>query len=170
MRYTYAPSALRHKRARLAGMIEGAEQEQAKRREQLTALDATMRLFHPDADPATSRPFARSGWASSSATARGRACVLRPCAMPVARNRRRRSRNTSCGRRAWTGRTRNRVKSPARSCPSRRRGGSWQGGEVGRVSCRRHIIFLPCASVGGNLAKGWQQASNSPCGIGLRYI
>lgn len=51
MRYTYALSALRHKRARLAGEIEATERTLAKRREELAAIDATLRLFHPDADP-----------------------------------------------------------------------------------------------------------------------
>jgi hypothetical protein len=51
MRYTYAISALRHKRARLAGEIEAAERAIAKQRAELATLDATLRLFHPDADP-----------------------------------------------------------------------------------------------------------------------
>ena len=51
MRYTYAISALRHKRARLAGEIEAAERAIAKRRAELAALDGTLRLFHPEADP-----------------------------------------------------------------------------------------------------------------------
>jgi hypothetical protein len=57
MRYTYAISALRHKRARLAGEIEAAEHRLAKEREKLAALDATLRLFHPDADPAHLTPI-----------------------------------------------------------------------------------------------------------------
>jgi hypothetical protein len=51
MRYQYAISGLRHKRAHLAGEIEQIEREQAKRRAELAAIDATLRLFHPDADP-----------------------------------------------------------------------------------------------------------------------
>jgi hypothetical protein len=51
MRYTYAISALRDKRARLAGAIEVAERALVKQREELATLDATLRLFHPDADP-----------------------------------------------------------------------------------------------------------------------
>ena len=51
MRYTYALSALRDKRARLAGEIEAAELRLMKQRTGLVALDATLRLFHPDADP-----------------------------------------------------------------------------------------------------------------------
>lgn len=62
MRYTYALSALRHKRARLAGEIEAADRVIAKQREALAALDATLRLFHPDADPShitSIRPIGR---------------------------------------------------------------------------------------------------------------
>jgi hypothetical protein len=51
MRYTYAISALRYKRARLVGEIEAAERAIAKQRETLATLDATLRLFHPEADP-----------------------------------------------------------------------------------------------------------------------
>jgi hypothetical protein len=51
MRYTYAISGLRRKRAMLMGEIEQGERELAKLREQLAAVDATLRLFHPDADP-----------------------------------------------------------------------------------------------------------------------
>jgi hypothetical protein len=51
MRYYYAITALRHKRARLAGEIASTEERLAKRREELVAIDATLRLFHPDADP-----------------------------------------------------------------------------------------------------------------------
>jgi hypothetical protein len=51
-RYTYAIAGLRDKRARLAGETEAAERAIAKQREAVAALDATMRLFHPDADPA----------------------------------------------------------------------------------------------------------------------
>jgi hypothetical protein len=64
-RYTYALSALRYKRATLAGEIEHAERAIAKQREQLAALDATLRLFHPDADPShitSIRPVWRGVW------------------------------------------------------------------------------------------------------------
>jgi hypothetical protein len=53
---------LRHKRARLAGEIEAQAQRLAKDREALAALNATLRLFHPDADPeaiVTIRPSLR---------------------------------------------------------------------------------------------------------------
>ncbi len=51
MRYTFAISALRDKRARLAGKIEAAERVIANHRLALVALDQTLGLFHPDADP-----------------------------------------------------------------------------------------------------------------------
>lgn len=65
MRYTYAISALRDKRARLAGEIEQAEQRLTKEREKLALLDATLRLFHPDADVSqirSIRPTFRGPW------------------------------------------------------------------------------------------------------------
>jgi hypothetical protein len=51
VRYTYAISALRYKRARLAGEIEAVERKLTKQREELAALDATLRLLHPGVDP-----------------------------------------------------------------------------------------------------------------------
>jgi hypothetical protein len=51
MRYTYAIAGLKDKRARLAGEIESRDRATAKLREQLAAIDATLRLFHPEADP-----------------------------------------------------------------------------------------------------------------------
>jgi hypothetical protein len=64
--YTYAISGLRRKRACLAGEIEIRDRATAKMREQLTAIDATLRLFHPDADPehiTPIRPFViRNVW------------------------------------------------------------------------------------------------------------
>ena len=57
MRYTYAISALRDKRARLSGEIEAAERGIAKNRESLAAIDATLRLFHPAADPSYITPI-----------------------------------------------------------------------------------------------------------------
>lgn len=51
MRYTYTVSALRDKRARIAGEIEAAERKIAKDWETLASLDGTLRLFHPEADP-----------------------------------------------------------------------------------------------------------------------
>jgi hypothetical protein len=64
MRYYYAIAALRHKRARLAGEIEAAERASVKQRETLATVDATPRLFHPDADPApitSIRPISVNG-------------------------------------------------------------------------------------------------------------
>jgi hypothetical protein len=57
MRYTYAISALRDKHARLAGEIEASERAATKLREQLAAIDATLRLFHPAADPSHITPI-----------------------------------------------------------------------------------------------------------------
>jgi hypothetical protein len=51
MRYTYALSALRDKRARLAGEIIATDRTLVRLRKNLRAIDATLRLFHPDADP-----------------------------------------------------------------------------------------------------------------------
>lgn len=62
MAYTYAISALRHKRKRLVSEIDATERTLAKQRDALHALDATLRLFHPDADPShltTIRPVWR---------------------------------------------------------------------------------------------------------------
>jgi len=61
MRYTYAISALRDRRARLAGEIEAAERRTAKLRQDMANIDATLRLFHPDADPSHITPI-RPKW------------------------------------------------------------------------------------------------------------
>lgn len=61
MRYTYAISGLRDKRARLAGEIESAERKLAKLREDVAAIDATLRLFHPATDPSHITPI-RPRW------------------------------------------------------------------------------------------------------------
>jgi hypothetical protein len=58
-------SALRDKRAELAGMVNQLEQQLVKHRADLTHVDATMRLFDPDIRPDTIRakqPRARSAW------------------------------------------------------------------------------------------------------------
>jgi hypothetical protein len=58
-------SALREKRAELAGMVNQLEQQLVKHRADLTHVDATMRLFDPDIRPDTIRakqPRARSAW------------------------------------------------------------------------------------------------------------
>ena len=49
-------SALVRKRAELAGEIEAAEKRATRLRTDLAHLDATLRLFKPDADPAAGRP------------------------------------------------------------------------------------------------------------------
>ena len=61
MRYTFAISALRDKRARLLGEIESLERKAAKLRQDMANIDATLRLFHPDADPSHITPI-RPRW------------------------------------------------------------------------------------------------------------
>ena len=58
-------SALRNKRAELAGMVGQLEQQLARQRTNLAHLDATMRLFDPDIRPQeirAKRQRARSAW------------------------------------------------------------------------------------------------------------
>lgn len=57
MRYTYALSALRDKRSRIAGEIIQAKRRLAKMHDDLRAIDATLRLFHPEADPTHLTPI-----------------------------------------------------------------------------------------------------------------
>jgi hypothetical protein len=62
MSYKTTINGLRRKRAHLAGEIEMAARRLAKDRVALAALDATLRLFHPEADPeqiVTIRPALR---------------------------------------------------------------------------------------------------------------
>jgi len=61
MRYYYAISALRDKRARLLGEIESLERQAARLRHDMANIDATLRLFHPDADPSHITPI-RPRW------------------------------------------------------------------------------------------------------------
>ena len=49
-------SALRNKRAELAGMVGQLEQQLARQRTNLAHLDATMRLFDPDSGRRRSVP------------------------------------------------------------------------------------------------------------------
>ena len=58
-------SALRNKRADLAGIVRQLEQQLAQQRTNLAHLDATMQLFDPDIRPQEIRPKqqrARSAW------------------------------------------------------------------------------------------------------------
>src|ERR1700729_1180377 len=58
-------SALRDKRAELAGMVGQLEQQLARQRTNLAHLDATVRLFDPDIRPQQTRAKqkrARSAW------------------------------------------------------------------------------------------------------------
>jgi hypothetical protein len=59
---TFAISALRRKRARMAGEIIQAQEIVARRTKELLAIDAVIRLFTPDTDPdmiAPIRPSSR---------------------------------------------------------------------------------------------------------------
>jgi len=51
MRDTFAISALRRQRARLAGEIEAAERKLATQRKTLAQVDAVIRLFEPASNP-----------------------------------------------------------------------------------------------------------------------
>jgi|ERR1700735_2149334 hypothetical protein len=65
MAEAHVVSALRDKRAELAGMVGHLEQQLARQRTNLAHLDATMRLFDPDIRPQEIRPKqqrARSAW------------------------------------------------------------------------------------------------------------
>jgi hypothetical protein len=58
-------SALRNKRAELAGVLRQLEQQLGQQRADLAHLDATMRLFNPDIRPndiRAKRPRARNAW------------------------------------------------------------------------------------------------------------
>ncbi|HEX3753543.1 MAG TPA: hypothetical protein VHV26_00570 [Rhizomicrobium sp.] len=65
MAEAHVVSALRNKRAELAGMVGQLEQQLARQRTNLAHLDATMRLFDPDIRPQEIRPKqqrSRSAW------------------------------------------------------------------------------------------------------------
>jgi len=62
MATSHVLSALRKKRARMAGEIEAAERATAKRREALATLDAVIAMFSPDCHPdmiPSVRPYLR---------------------------------------------------------------------------------------------------------------
>jgi hypothetical protein len=62
-------SALRNKRAKMAGTVAQPEQQLVRQRADLTHLDATMRLFDPDIRPNEIRPGNGGHAAPGSATA-----------------------------------------------------------------------------------------------------
>ena len=65
MAETHVISALRNKRAELAGMLRQLEQQLVQQRANLAHLDATMRLFDPEIRPKDIRPKqprARNAW------------------------------------------------------------------------------------------------------------
>jgi hypothetical protein len=66
-------------------VIEAAERKLDKDRETLALLDATLRLFHPDADPNHITAIRPGGVASTSDPVNGSAFALRRCGMLVGR-------------------------------------------------------------------------------------
>ena len=79
-------SALRNKRAELAGMVGQLEQQLARQRTNLAHLDATMRLFDPDIRPQEIRPKrqrARSAWFRQGECLRLIYDALRDAAQPL---------------------------------------------------------------------------------------
>ena len=56
MENNHVISALRRKRAELAGLIPDAERRLASLREAVASLDVTLRLFDPDASPENIKP------------------------------------------------------------------------------------------------------------------
>src|ERR1700752_2108985 len=79
-------SALRSKRAELAGMVSQLEQQLVRQRTNLSHLDATMRLFDPDTRPQGVRPRqqrARSAWFRPGECLRLSYDQLRDAAQPL---------------------------------------------------------------------------------------
>jgi hypothetical protein len=79
-------SALRNKRAELAGMVGQLEQQLARQRTNLAHLDATMRLFDPDIRPQeirAKRQGARSAWFRQGECLRRIHDELRDAAQPL---------------------------------------------------------------------------------------
>jgi hypothetical protein len=79
-------SALRAKRAELAGEIQVAENRIAQLRADLVHLDATLRLFDPAADPAAipaRRPYRRRRWFSDGELPRRILDTLRTSPEPL---------------------------------------------------------------------------------------
>ena len=86
MAETHVISALRHKRAELAGMLRQLEQQLAQQRANLAHLDATMRLFDPDVRSNEIRPKqlrTRNAWFRPSECVRLIYDQLREATQPV---------------------------------------------------------------------------------------
>src|ERR1700733_5638750 len=80
-------SALRNKRAELAGVVGQIEQQLTRQRTNLAHLDATMRLFDPDIRPQeirAKRQRARSAWFRQRECLRWIYDELRNAAQPLA--------------------------------------------------------------------------------------
>jgi hypothetical protein len=79
-------TALRAKRAELAGEIQAAEKRVAQLRADLVHLDATLRLFDPKADPEAipvRRPYRRRRWFSDGELPRRILATLRTSPAPL---------------------------------------------------------------------------------------
>jgi len=79
-------SALREKRAEVAGIVQSLEKQIAQRRADLAHVDATIRLFDPDAKPETiraKRTYERNDWFQPGECARMVFDVLRDAPAPV---------------------------------------------------------------------------------------
>jgi len=77
---THVVSALKDKRARIAGQITALEAEIGQRRADLLHIDATLRLFDDDIEPETIppiRPRARNDWFAHGECLRRALSILR---------------------------------------------------------------------------------------------
>src|SRR5580658_7750487 len=86
MAETHVISALRGKRAELAGVLQQLELQMAGHRAGLAHLDATILLFDPEAKPSEIKPKAtrqRNSWFGHGECARAVYDVLRPASEPM---------------------------------------------------------------------------------------
>jgi hypothetical protein len=89
MAESHVVTALRSKRAELAGEINAVEKHVAQLRANLVHLDATLRLFDPSADPETipnKRPYHRRRWFSDGELPRRILDTLRTSPDPLSAN------------------------------------------------------------------------------------
>ena len=83
---SHVVTALRTKRAELAGEIQAAEKHMAQLRANLVHLDATLRLFDPKAEPEAipvKRPYRRRRWFSDGELPRRILDTLRKSPEPL---------------------------------------------------------------------------------------
>jgi hypothetical protein len=89
MAESHVVTALRSKRAELAGEINAVEKHVAQLRANLVHLDATLRLFDPSADPEmipNKRPYHRRRWFSDGELPRRILDTLRTSPDPLSAN------------------------------------------------------------------------------------